>query len=48
MLHKLLERMAQKGYKHAWFTATDPGTANYYAKAGYKVMRRHVAMARQP
>ncbi len=46
MLHKLLERMAQKGYKYAWFTSTDLGTADYYAKAGYKVIRRHVGMAR--
>jgi len=46
MLHKLLERMAQKGYKYGWFTSTDPGTAHYYAKAGYKVLRRHVAMSR--
>ena len=46
MLFKLLERMAQKGYKHGWFTGTDTGTANYYAKAGYEVIRRHIGMSR--
>lgn len=46
MLYKLLERMAQKGYKYGWFTSTDPGTANYYAKAGYRVIRKHVAMSK--
>ncbi len=46
MLYKLLERMAQKGYKYGWFTSTDPGTANYYAKAGYRVIRRQVGMSR--
>jgi ribosomal protein S18 acetylase RimI-like enzyme len=46
MLYKLLERMAQKGYKCGWFTSTDLGTANYYAKAGYRVVRKHVGMSR--
>jgi len=47
MLHRLLERMAQKGYKFAWFTSTDPETAKYYARAGYRVIRRHLAMVRE-
>lgn len=47
MMFKLLDRMAQKGYKYGWFTGTDLGTANYYAKAGYRVIRRHVGMTKE-
>jgi GNAT superfamily N-acetyltransferase len=46
MLCKLLERMAQKGYKLGWFTSTDPRTARFYERVGYRVVRRHVGMAR--
>jgi len=46
MLCKLLERMAQKGYKLGWFTSTDTRTARFYERAGYRVVRRHVGMAR--
>jgi GNAT superfamily N-acetyltransferase len=46
MLCRLLERMAQKGYRQAWFTGTDTGTAHYYAGCGYREVRRHIGMSR--
>jgi ribosomal protein S18 acetylase RimI-like enzyme len=46
MLCRLLERMAQKGYRQGWFTGTDTGTAHYYERCGYRVVRRHVGMSR--
>jgi GNAT superfamily N-acetyltransferase len=46
MLCRLLEAMARKGYRQGWFTGTDTGTAHYYERCGYRVVRRHVGMAR--
>ena len=45
MLYKLLNRMAEKGYKFAWFTSTDRAET-YYARAGFKVIRKQVHMAK--
>jgi mycothiol synthase len=47
MLCRLLEGMARKGYRQAWFTGTDTGTAHYYERCGYRIVRRHVGMARE-
>lgn len=47
MLYKLLERMAQKGYKFGWFTETGSRAKSYYARAGYEVTRRHVGMVKE-
>jgi len=45
MLCKLLRRMAEKGYKFAWFTSTDRAKS-YYARMGFKVMREQVHMVK--
>jgi mycothiol synthase len=45
MLCRLLERMAQKGYRQGWFTGTDTGTARYFERCGYRVVRRHIGMS---
>lgn len=45
MLSRLLSRMAEKGYKFAWFTSTDRAKT-YYARMGFKVMRKQVHMTK--
>jgi hypothetical protein len=39
--------MAAKGYRQGWFTGTDTGTARFYERCGYRIVRRHVGMARE-
>jgi len=47
MLYRLLERMAQKGFRFGWFAQAGKRQARYYQRVGYRVMRRQLSMTKQ-